>query len=489
MDKLMCVYDDVEKPKWDIQNIVGNKAFGDIIFKKKSLSCRYKEPLEALDLVRPIFHLSDSVHIADLIRQLEGIPENTKIIHAYSNYVVRDLQEFSVLLQKAGYIQNNILVTSEADPALLYFVDCPTYIKFLKQSVANGSTRLLSEGLSFLQLPTEALLNISEVSSFLQYITGGFDARYFNSLKGDEFTVVKTSTNKEKIKCEYQFYQLLPENMRSWFVMPFDYKEEEDVASYSMERYHMTDMAIRWVHGAVDLLEYENFLKRIFYFISTRHKRQVGKAAYWQLANDLFVGKLEKRIIALKQHAAYGVLKEYVAAGTGFSSVDDIVEEYRRLYEFVNRKYSFEYCSVVGHGDLCFSNILFSKEASLLRLIDPKGALHEEELWTNPYYDVAKLSHSICGSYDYFNNGLYEITLNDQLRMQLEIDSGSKEAYVALFKEYLERHGFAYDLVRLYEASLFLSMLPLHMDNPHKVFGFLLNGIAILEEVNECLQK
>ena len=489
MDKLMCVYDDVEKPKWEIQNIVGNKAFGDIIFKKKSLNCRYKEHLEMLSLSQPIFHLSDRSHIIALIQQLEGIPENTKIIHAYSNYVVRDLPAFQVLLQKAGYIQNNILVTSDGASALLYFVDCSTYIKFLKQSLANGSTRFLSEGLSVLQLPTEALLDISAVNPFLQYITGGFDARYFNSLKGDEFTVVKTSTNKEKIKCEYQFYHLLPENMRSWFVMPFDYKEQENIASYSMERYHMTDMAIRWVHGAIDLSEYENFLKKIFYFISNRYKRQVSKEAYWQLADDLFVGKLEKRMASLKQHAAYGVLKEYVAAGTGFSSVDDIVGEYRRLYEILNRKHSFEYSSVIGHGDLCFSNILFSKEASLLRLIDPKGALKEEDLWTNPYYDVAKLSHSICGSYDYFNNGLYEITLNDQLRLQLEFDGGSKESYVALFKAYLERYGFAYELVRLYEASLFLSMLPLHMDNPHKVFGFLLNGIAILREVNECLKK
>ena len=73
--------------------------------------------------------------------------------------------------------------------------------------------------------------------------------------------------------------------------------------------------------------------------------------------------------------------------------------------------------------------------------------------------------------------------------MQLEIDGECKTVYVARFKEYLEQHGFAYELVRLYEASLFLSMLPLHIDNPHKVFGFLLNGIAILREVNECLKK
>ena len=38
-------------------------------------------------------------------------------------------------------------------------------------------------------------------------------------------------------------------------------------------------------------------------------------------------------------------------------------------------------------------------------------------------------------------------------------------------------------MVRIYEASLFISMLPLHIDNPYKVYGFILNAIRILQEV------
>ena len=61
------------------------------------------------------------------------------------------------------------------------------------------------------------------------------------------------------------------------------------------------------------------------------------------------------------------------------------------------------------------------------------------------------------------------------------------EEYMEIQK-YLEKNQFSYPVVRLYEASLFLSMLPLHMDNPQKVFGFLLNGIEILQEVEQCLK-
>ena len=123
----------------------------------------------------------------------------------------------------------------------------------------------------------------------------------------------------------------------------------------------------------------------------------------------------------------------------------------------------------------------------MLRMIDPKGAKEEEDLWTDPWYDLAKLSHSICGRYDFFNSGLYRVEIGEDLKLGLHIEF-ENQAYVELFQKYLEKNQFSYPVVRLYEASLFLSMLPLHMDNPQKVFGFLLNGIEILQEVEQCLK-
>ena len=52
---------------------------------------------------------------------------------------------------------------------------------------------------------------------------------------------------------------------------------------------------------------------------------------------------------------------------------------------------SYDAECVIGHGDPCFANTLYNKSTKTLKFIDPKGALTEDELWTNPYYDVAKL--------------------------------------------------------------------------------------------------
>lgn len=139
---------------------------------------------------------------------------------------------------------------------------------------------------------------------------------------------------------------------------------------------------------------------------------------------------------------------------------------------------------VTGHGDPCFSNTIYNKSTQTLKFVDTKGAMTEDELWTNPYYDVAKISHSICGRYDFFNNGLFEIKIKSDFSYELDIPFNNK-SFVKIFKEKAIENGFDFWTIRIYEASLFLSMLPLHIDNPYKVFGFILNAINILKEIEK----
>lgn len=122
----------------------------------------------------------------------------------------------------------------------------------------------------------------------------------------------------------------------------------------------------------------------------------------------------------------------------------------------------------------------------MLKLIDSKGGTEREQLWMDPYYDLAKLSHSICGGYDFLNSGLFDIKIAENYKLDIAIDADTR-AYKTEFRKYLEKYGYDYWTVRVYEISLFLSMLPLHMDKPQKVLGFILNAIAILDEVKKEL--
>ena len=162
--------------------------------------------------------------------------------------------------------------------------------------------------------------------------------------------------------------------------------------------------------------------------------------------------------------------------------IDSLVDKYIDLKEIIEKRAQYPMEFVIGHGDPCFANAMYNKSTQTLKFIDPKGALTEEQLWTNPYYDIAKLSHSVCGRYDFFNNALFDIKIDSDFRYSLEIPFDNSK-YVEIFKRKVVENGFDYLSVRIYEASLFLSMLPLHIDNPHKVFGFILNARNILEEI------
>lgn len=487
LKKIIFVYDDMELPCGTVKSITGSKTFGNTIFKKKTLRNRVFEEVEKNAGIEEIMTYSKEITVEEWITRFEEVKKDCVVLHMYSNFAVSDGEQFQILLGKARFVHQSMVVVDGSKIAMGIFENTQEYIRYFKQYAGKQESLSFEKLADAPKIEQEALVDLSDTNAFLNFITSGFEARYFNALKGDEYTVTKRSANKKKIKSEYQFYHLLPEHMKVWFVMPYAYHEEEEAASYTMERFHTTDIAIRYVHGAVSLEEFEDILNRLFYFISIRDKKEVTEEIFLKQSRSLYIEKVEERMAELQKSKFYDIFNQNIANGTKYSGIAEVIEKYKMLYEKIMQKTKFEKILVIGHGDLCFSNILYHKDTHLLKLIDPKGALSEEELWTNPYYDLAKLSHSICGRYDFFNNGLYDIKIIEDMQLQLEIEFDNRP-YMEIFRKYLKKNNFDYLAVRLFEASLFLSMLPLHIDHVQKTFGFLLNGMKILEEVERCLK-
>jgi len=90
-----------------------------------------------------------------------------------------------------------------------------------------------------------SLIDLNDEAALLKFLSGGFDARFFNSITHDEYTVTKISTDREKLAREFQFYSLLPPALQMFFVQPFDFKEDGERASSRMERLGVPDMALQ----------------------------------------------------------------------------------------------------------------------------------------------------------------------------------------------------------------------------------------------------
>lgn len=482
--KIFAIYDDTGKTSEVIADIIGDRGFADVVVKKRKLEDYYKDELDKLypnlqwKKVRSIFEYNELIKMFELSKGIE----ETRILHCFSNYIISDKGKASLSLKKLEFIDEPYGVMTGRKAALAMFPSLDDYISFCKNIVSGQKAWDIIRNMKK-SFEIEGLVDIGIIGNFIQCITGNFDSRYFNSLKGNEYTIVKSSSNKKKIKAEYSFYHLLPEDMKFWFVMPFDYKEEQNSASYTMERLHMTDLAIKWVHGSMDENEFEELMDKYFYFFECRHSRACSSADYKVAADNLYIDKVNERIDCLKK------LQEYKKIETLLSDVEDcqldtLVKKYYALKQKIESRTEYKPEFVIGHGDPCFANAMYNKSTKTLKFIDPKGALTEAELWTNPYYDVAKLSHSVCGRYDFFNNGLFDIKIDTNFDYLLEIPFDNSK-YIEIFRKKAEENRFDYWTIRIYEASLFLSMLPLHIDNPHKVFGFILNVRNILREIEE----
>ena len=486
--KVYVVYDDTVRKSELINDIIGNKGFSDVIVKRKRIEDYYHDVIKDTCAFDTEWKRISSVFEFKEMLSEAGSPQldERRIIHCFSDFFFTDADAAVLSLEKIKYIRDTYKVVSDNRIAMIMFSDTDEYKRFLINADRLGDSVKAAEEIKK-SFSIDGLSCMGYLENFIQIISGNFDSRFFNSIRGDNYTLTKSSVNKKKIKSEYTYYRLLPDTMKMWMVMPFDYRETEDIASYSMERLHMTDLAIKWVHGSINSDEFREILDKLFYFINSRSSKQVSREDYIKKSSLLYSDKVYSRIDELKKTKEFPQINSLLKSLNNIE-LDDIAERYFRLKDIIEGRVSFPSVSVIGHGDPCFANTMYNKATHTLKFIDPKGALSEEELWTNPYYDLAKISHSICGRYDFFNNALFEIKIRDDFHSELAIDFDNT-AYKKMFREKLEKNGFDYLAVRVYELSLFLSMLPLHIDYPHKVFGFILNAIDIMDEIENEIRN
>ena len=287
--KKIVIYDNTIKPNEIIREVIGEKGFGDVVVKRKLLKDFYRENIAEMfgDIVwKEINSLYDVELLLNEVNQWDRKVE-VKILHCFSNFIISNQEETALTYIKLLYITENIVIQSENRNCSIMFCDMEAYVEFLEKVLEVQNVEKVAEQLHFEELSIQGLNYIGEIYNFIQCITGNFDSRYFNSLQGTEYRLRKSSTNKKKIKSEYEYYHLLPETMQSWFVMPFDYQEDDQTASYAMERLHMTDIAIKWVHGSIKTEEFSDLMDMYFYFFNERSKKEVSKEEYEKISRRI----------------------------------------------------------------------------------------------------------------------------------------------------------------------------------------------------------
>lgn len=229
--------------------------------------------------------------------------------------------------------------------------------------------------------------------------------------------------------------------------------------------------------------EFELLLDQFFAFLSCRHAGPDDPSATLEAGRAHILGKLDTRLDALLALPAGLRLDAILQSSGAQGGIRAMQAQARPLIEAALRRDGARHL-VVGHGDSCFSNILFDRRLGLMRLIDPRGAERAEDALMHPLYDLAKFSHSVLGGYDFINNDLFTCSLGSGLELLLHLDGNGPPPWMrAAFRSRLSASGFDIRAVRAVELSLFLSMLPLHADHPRKLAGYALVAAEILSEL------
>jgi hypothetical protein len=483
--KLTVLFDDTQEASAALRDLMGVRKFGALVFQRRSRV--QAMAAVAAEAGAGFFHAQSSEDLAQLLENMRNESDDCAylIVPAHLAAATPD-GKLVTFLRQLAFSPNNLQIPvrdNSTDTRGWTLMRASMTRQYLAMAIKGQAREFFEQHLDILS-PIRGrvpLVDISDERALLDFLSGQMDARYFNALERDDYTVTKRSADRAKLKREYDFYHLSPPEMQMFLVQPFDFQDDGRTASYRMERLSVPDMSLQWVHGAFQEAEFERFLDHILFFIRSRPERALPATDVRRVQHEIYIAKVEQRLSALKQAPDYAQLAPLLERVSG--GIDALQKRYLALYEKIGKRLPHHRLTF-GHGDPCFSNILYSKTNQYLKLIDPRGATTADDLFTDPYYDVAKLSHSVLGGYDFINQGKFDIQVDDALRPTLTLENPPADWARRLFLEKLDAAGFDAELVRLCEASLFISMLPLHMDRPRKVLAFAIRGVSILDELS-----
>lgn len=489
----LLLYDSSYSVPPDIGNMLGVRRFSDVYYRKRSMMRWVSDICEAAGI--QFVDIGSGNGALGTIKH-HGIVRAQDLVVMYLPAFIAfrcPEEDAALFLRKLSLTRTSLRVsedpTATRPESLQVAVLVGELAQAVLQAVSMGESvgRMLADAMKQLH-PIKgdvSMIDMRDPLSFTDYLTSNFDARYFNSIQPiSDCVLLKRSSDVDKLQREYKYYNLLPAALQMFFIQPYDFKLENGYASYKMERLFVPDMALQWIHGSLDELNFKRLLDKVFYYISARPVRRVSMDAARAVHLNTYRHKVTARLEQLKVKPEYAKLRPYLDAN--FGGIDALFEMYFKLLDQTGER-AISRDLRLGHGDLCFSNILYSKTTDLMRFIDPRGADSDDDLYVSPYYDLAKLSHSIVGNYDFINYGLYRLDLNSDLQLKLETESTARSWAREMFEARLREAGFDPALIRLFETSLFLSMVPLHIDSPQKVLAFLVNASQILSEVERLL--
>lgn len=311
-------------------------------------------------------------------------------------------------------------------------------------------------------------------------------ARAFNTVEIDENrgVLTKSSTNWEKFLKEIQWYLKMPADLQCFLPRIYSYSLDRNNPYVSMEYYGYSTLHELFVFGEISSAKWKRIFEKLFFVMQCmKAHRFEGEEDQEGALEDIYIKKTVARLADLKKSGIMASFfeKPIRVNGVEYPPLDQYIEKLPALISekvIANRT---EFCVI--HGDLCFSNILVENDYCFLRLIDPRGEFGKFDIYGDPRYELAKLLHSLDGGYDFIIEDLFNVQIEgNEIIFELP---GKRDRVLKLFIETFSKELKDFSVLKLIEALLFLSMVPLHGDYLNRQYAMLATGLRLVDEATK----
>ncbi|MGF1685276.1 capsular biosynthesis protein [Photobacterium japonica] len=301
--------------------------------------------------------------------------------------------------------------------------------------------------------------------------------RAFNELVITPEWIEKSSSKNIKIKAEANWFEHLPATMRNFIPQFMGCHDDDGKFKYRLEYLHHTALNELYVFSELPPMVWKNIFSGCLNFIAHCQQHHAKDNDTASSLNNLFGAKTKERLMIFCDDRQFSLDDKWLFNDLSVS-INEILattEQWLPQNEDVH---------TVMHGDFCFSNILYDFRTNRIKTIDPRGLTHDNVLtiFGDSRYDIAKLSHSVLGMYDWIIAGYYHVNIQDNT-IQFDIAGLEKQRDIQqLFVEAVSQtcHLSPMNLYAM-QIHLFLSMLPLHDDDKQRQDALFANAFRLYQ--------
>lgn len=302
--------------------------------------------------------------------------------------------------------------------------------------------------------------------------------RAFNDLQATPRLVVKSAQNSAKIVAEARWFESLPPPVRAYTPAFLGMRETHNGPGYALEYLYLPTLADLFVFGRLAPAAWSRIFDACDEFLTAcgNYRAPEGSAP---AADALYGAKAQARLEDLARSSEIDIDAACRFNGRALPSL-------RRMAEIADAAIppADTACHLrLVHGDFCFSNILYDARAALVRVIDPRGASASGAVtaFGDVRYDLGKLYHSVVGRYDHILAGYYRLESFGPTDLALDLRCDATLRGVEALYRSRTLAGMTPDAAASHAVCvlLFLSMLPLHADDPRRQRALMANAMRL----------